>query len=572
MATDAFDEALAGFRQWTTTAALVGDADTDMPAVALLLRLMRDRLHIERPAALSKRGLTELLLDHYPDEAEADGPEAERPETGIEAMRDFIAYLASAGELSQSSAAALDRQLHKVTSRFTDAMVELINDEDEYEGFGIKEAFGLPDVLPPMRLPPEAELAAMARDAPMLSRLRTLATWLGDGRAVTENGNLAAADAAECATAVGLTPGRLDYLWRLALDSGFAELDEDETRAVPGDLAQDWTERDDEDVLETWDDLFGLVLSTTMEVAAALDLRRSRQLDLAGQSAVLTVLLFLAPEAISVAEASEIVRDAATEGLAPAKAGPAWQAWVRAHGDPAELLLSQLTDLGAVLVADDLARLTPLGLMAMRDEFLDADIDIPLLPPSAEMSAGDLLDLAASSSEDEFRTELGAWLAHRTPESAARELLAVAAGADPSGRLLAVTIVSEIGDAAHPFWKDALGVLELRGYAKTALAGDDAPDLTPEDRAWMLTDMLVLDGWAEVDPVVHDLADLMEQLGAVLPPGEERALFELICRTPHPHAADVLTEIGRHHPNKEIAKAARKSAYKAATRQAAGTA
>jgi hypothetical protein len=453
-------------------------------------------------------------------------------------------------------------------------MVDLLSDvdEDEYEGFGIKEAFGLPDILPPMRLPPEAELAATARDAPMLTRLRSLATWLGDGRAVTENADLAGADATECAVALGLETSQLDYLWRLALDSGFAGLNDDETRAVPGDLARGWPDRDDEDVLEIWDDLFGLVLSTTMEVAAALDPRRSRYLDLASQAAVLTALLFLArPEAISLAEASEIARDAATEELPAAKAGPAWQAWVRAHGDPASLLLGQLTDLGAVHVADDGARLTPLGLMAMRDQFLDADIDIPLLPPSAEMTAGDLLDLAASSSEEDFRAELGAWLAHRTPESAARELLAVAAGADPSGRLLAVTIVSEIGEAAQPFWIDALGVLELRGYAKTALAGEDGPDLTPEDRAWMLTDMLVLDGWGEVDPVGDDLADLMEQLGAVLPPGEERALFDLICRTPHPHAADVLTEIGRHHPNKEIAKAARKSAYKAATRQAAGT-
>jgi len=570
MATDPFDGALAGFRQWTATATLADDADADMPAAALLLRLMRDRLGIERPADLSKRGLTELLLDHYPDEAAG-----ERPEAGIEAMRDLIAYLAITGDLPRASAGALDRQLYKITPRFIEAMAELMSgaDEDEYEGFGIKEAFGLPDVLPPMRLPPEAELAAMARDASMLTKLRTLASWLGDGRAVTEYGNLAAADATECAATLGLKPGRLDYLWRLALDSGFAELDDDESRAVPGDLAQHWTDCDDEDVLGTWDDLFGLVLATTMEVAAALDPRRSRYLDLDSQPAVLTVLLFLArPNAVSLAEASEIVRDAAIEELAPAKAGPAWQAWVRAHGDPADLLLGQLTELGAVLVTDAGARLTPLGLMAMRDQFLDADIDIPLLPPPAEMTATDLIDLAVSVSEEEFRAELGAWLGHRTAESAARDLLAVAAGTDPAGRVLAVSVVSALGAAARPVWTDALGVLELRGYAKAALAGGDLPELDPEDRAWMLTDMLVLDGWAEVDPAEDDLADLMEQLGEVLPAGQELLLLELICRTPHPQAADVLNEIGRHHPDKGIAKAARKSAYKAATRQAAGNA
>jgi hypothetical protein len=39
------------------------------------------------------------------------------------------------------------------------------DDEDEDEDIGLKEAFGLPDRLPPIRLSSEAELAAMARGA-----------------------------------------------------------------------------------------------------------------------------------------------------------------------------------------------------------------------------------------------------------------------------------------------------------------------------------------------------------------------------------------------------------------------
>ena len=49
----------------------------------------------------------------------------------------------------------------------------------------------------------------------------------------------------------------------------------------------------------------------------------------------------------------------------------------------------------------------------------------------------------------------------------------------------------------------------------------------------------------------------------------EVAVFELMARVPHPDAAGVLTAIGKHHPDKKIAKLARKSAYKAATLQAA---
>ena len=61
---------------------------------------------------------------------------------------------------------------------------------------------------------------------------------------------------------------------------------------------------------------------------------------------------------------------------------------------------------------------------------------------------------------------------------------------------------------------------------------------------------------------------LAERLSEAIPAGQEMAVFELMARLPHPDAADVLTVIGRHHPDKQIAKLARKSAYKAASRQA----
>ena len=131
--------------------------------------------------------------------------------------------------------------------------------EDDGEDVDFKEAFGLPDQLPPVRLPSEAELAGMARDAPMIGQLRALAAWLGPGRAVTENAELTAGEAAEAAAALGLgvtdLPAvgrmrdvpRLDYLWRLALDAAFIELDEDETHAVPGEVAQACDDGDDDE-------------------------------------------------------------------------------------------------------------------------------------------------------------------------------------------------------------------------------------------------------------------------------------------------------------------------------------
>ena len=58
---------------------------------------------------------------------------------------------------------------------------------------------------------------------------------------------------------------------------------------------------------------------------------------------------------------------------------------------------------------------------------------------------------------------------------------------------------------AEPVWREVLGRIELRAYAKAALAalagGDPAvaslPGLEPDDHdlAWMITDALAAEGW-----------------------------------------------------------------------------
>jgi hypothetical protein len=98
------------------------------------------------------------------------------------------------------------------------------------------------------------------------------------------------------------------------------------------------------------------------------------------------------------------------------------------------------------------------------------------------------------------------------------------------------------------------------------------PGLEPDDHdlAWMITDALAAEGWDDPDDVVgHEPEALARRLSEAVPAGQELTVFELMARVPHPDAADVLTVIGKHHPDKKIAKLARKSAYKAATRQAA---
>jgi hypothetical protein len=634
MAKDPFDAALAGFEQWTATTKRKLNCD---PGVAVdelesLLQLMRSYLEIDGPADLGEGDLSELLLRIYPRKITVF--DAEDTEDTIPAVRDFLAYLTERGRMAEGTARALERELDQIAPRFTDVVMDPSNwgmasallhemaaagvdvddqaavdrwisgynarlalsdgDEGEYdeaeyedddEDIDVKEAFGLPDQMPPVRLPAVTELVVMARQAPTMGQMRALAWWLGAGRAVNEDAGLAEGDAAEAAAELGLSVPRFEHLWELALEAEFIELAEDETHAVPGEIAQAWDAGDDDEVLDIWEIAFGAVVDATLDIAASLDPDRAAELDFYGHGLPLTVMLFLArPDGLSAAEVSEVIKSAATDALPPARAEEAWRSWVGAHGDPARLLLDQIADVGAVQISDadddSLVRLTPLGLAAIRTQLVESGVEIPLLPPPEQMTAAQVIAMAGGASEDEFATEISAWLAHQTAESAARELLAVAARSDPASRILAVGVVlTELSASAESAWRDALGQIELRCYAKAALAtladvdpATGAPGLEPadDDVAWMITDALAAQGWDDLsEDAEHEPAALAKQVGEAIPAGREEATFELIARVPHPDAANVLTVVGRHHPDKKIAKLARKSAYKAASRRAA---
>ncbi|HEY1003602.1 MAG TPA: hypothetical protein VGD83_28565, partial [Streptosporangiaceae bacterium] len=599
MTKDPFDAALDGFEQWTaaTKRKLSADPETAVGEVGTLLDLMRSYLDVERPADLAAGDLRELLLQIYPRKITV----FDAGDTGdtIPAARDFLAYLAERGEMPESTARALERELDEVAPLFTEAMMDPANwgmagslvhamaaegvdlddqaavdrwisrynehlagidddEEDDDDVVDLKEAFGLPDQMPPVRLSEPAELAALARRAPLMAQLRKLAWWLGAGRAVTEDEELASDDAAEAAGELGIDVARLPYLWWMALDAVFIDLDEDQTNAVPGESAHAWDEGDEDEVLDIWEMVFGLIIGDTLDAAAALDPDRSEELDFSGHGAAVAVTLFLArPDGLHVAEVSEVIRAAATDELPAAQAEETWQAWVREHGDPARLLLDLMAEHHAIQIgdADDgpVARLTPLGLAAVREQLVESGVEIPLLPDAEHMTAAQLISLAAGASEEEFTAETAAWLSYRTAESAARELLAVAAASDPASRILAVgVVITEIGAPAEPVWREALDRIELRAYAKAALAalagGDPAvasvPGLEPDDHdlAWMITDALAAEGWDDPSDVVGDEPEaLARQLSETVPAGQELALFELMARVPHPDAADVLT-------------------------------
>lgn len=620
---DVFGAAAEDFASWAaerpdrTAAADPGEA-------RLLLELMRDYLDLEAPGELTPGDLRTLLLDVYPRKVTV--LRGEDAADTVPAARALVRFLAETGAVR--SAAALQGELDELEPGFLDAVMDpgrwgmaraltqamaedgvdfadqdavadwivrhnarqpgLAEDEDpfgaddedgyftdDYEDF--KEAFGLPDRLPALRLPPIAELARAARGTVLLARARELAVWAGAGRQLTGDGELAPAEAVAAARLLGIdVPAAaagtgdipaLRQLWHLARCVWFVD-DDSSTRAEPGDALGEWPDGDDEEVLGVWSEAFGHLVGHSLGVDDQDG--AFAELSLGGAAGGLVMALFLAgDEGMPRGECRDLVREMATAELGGAPARTTWAAWTRAHGDMADVLLDRLAGHGAAELDGDVARMTSLGLWQMREELADIT-EIPLLPPAGEMTAADLVEFGLTASEPELERERQAWLATRPAADAARELLLVAAGGSAAERMIAASLATSAGAAAEPAWREVLDHPALGAYARLGLnqiaghdpAADPLPGLEvgPDDLVALLADAVA----AASDEGSGE--ELAATLGQVVPPGQEEQVIGLMWRSAHPAAGPALEALGRHHPDKKIAKAARKAAFKARSR------
>src|ERR1700722_5500549 len=181
-----------------------------------------------------------------------------------------------------------------------------VADDFEYEDIDIKEALGLPDALPPIRLLPPPELAAEARRAPLMAQLAALAAWGGkDGKEVDEDGDLTPDAQAEVVAALGVTPEDFDFLWEYALGVEWLLFDpDDEDRVLQGETADDWASGDDESVFAAWSSTMAAVLGETLELYGPEpefdededdeDEGDDEEFNFTGQGMAIAILLFLA--------------------------------------------------------------------------------------------------------------------------------------------------------------------------------------------------------------------------------------------------------------------------------------
>ncbi|MGW4566692.1 hypothetical protein ACWEN3_31270 [Streptomyces sp. NPDC004561] len=470
--------------------------------------------------------------------------------------------------------------------------------------------------LPPVRLHPEAELARAALSTPVLSRAARLARWAGPGTRVDAGGGLVEEQLAAAAEVLGLSDddaaAYASEAWRAAVDAGLVEIVDEEAGTVRAGADLDLlTGGSPHDVLTVW----LAVLETVLADASVPDLDGLVDaLDEGGE--VDFSSLDWDPEAeaefldgvLGNLYLLTVSEDGAGEGSVPLPALAASMIVPDDMGEPTNDVLEQVSDammrlddqfrmlepVGLVeyrpvdeaLMADPegaaeepaapvdetdvsrygMVRLTPLGAYGLRARLLEAGFQAPAVGELVDKGADVLLDGTAAFGRTAARAETEQWLGRREPLAAARELLAAARGSDagaPLRRLRCQQALSLIGAEAEPALREVLDDPELGGLARVWLsergaAGVPAP--SQELVFWLTVDTVAAQLQAEGNS--EELHALVEGLAA-----QHSGFFAAAWRVEHPATADVLEAMGRLHPDKKVAKEARKAAFKARSQQ-----
>ncbi|MFW6689695.1 hypothetical protein [Streptomyces sp. MAR4 CNX-425] len=482
-------------------------------------------------------------------------------------------------------------------------------------------------VLPPVQLPAEAQLAREALAAPLFARAVRLARWARPGLRVGAGGELPDAEVRAAAAELGLPEGAGDEgdaravageAWRIAVDIGLVDVTTPEdgddalgTAAPSADLGL-VTGGAPGDVLELWAAACECVLSD----AALPDMSALVEQITAGEEPDLDRLDW-DPEAdadfldgaLGNLYLLTAMEGPGADGAVPLPALAASLVVPDDMDEPTEEVLAEVSEavlrldeqfrmlepVGAVAyrpVAEEIlleaagaapdddadegdvsrygvVRLTPLGIYALRQRMLAEGLAAPLVGELAGEDAYVLLDALPRLPDSVAQTEAVAWLEDRKPAEAATALLDAARGADdraPARRLACQQALAVAGADAEPAVREVLHDRELGGLARVWLtergvAGVPQPD---EDMVfWLAIDTVA----AQLGGLRDDTPELRELVEHLV--GRHRGFFGAAWRVDHPATPEVLEAMGRLHPDRQIAKDARKAAFKARSRPTA---
>lgn len=445
--------------------------------------------------------------------------------------------------------------------------------------------------LPPVVLPPQEVIAESRANAPVLAMFAKLAEFARPGRRLTQNGNLSLADAKELVRLLGtsdvvderigdkvyptrssvdLPVLRLLFIW--AKKAGIVRVQRGKVLATKRGLALP------ADPAAMFDRALDCLLELGLVTAQRHPTRAwpswpdvDRSID--DMAMALLIQPFVQRRSVPL---SELTDDAALAILKQFVFDRWSDADVKAYvGSSLAAAMDALELAGVVRRAnvpggdDDSGirrpggevELTPAGQAAVQRILSEAGLDVPVAGRWADASAEELL---TGSSQDDWASllaEIDAWRQRRTPEQAMAELAAAVRRVDDaSAQNIALTIMSDIGpDLAAPYIREMLGERpDVRGFARCWLADHGMLD------AKELYDPGDLDSFAYV--LAHRLVTAGDEglLACLAVVGGEMAQVRVVGdlgKNSSPPTLAVLETIGRTHPARPVAKAARKAAF-----------
>ncbi|WP_433006047.1 hypothetical protein [Kribbella sp. CA-294648] len=398
--------------------------------------------------------------------------------------------------------------------------------------------------LPAVRLPPFAQLAAAARECERLQLVRRLARWTGRRR-VTKAGTLLLADARAAVRELGLPEHpqarsatgfpELSALWSSVVGMHLVE-----GGAGRAEYRADADDGSDRSVVELWIDL----LTSTL-----------RQLPAADDGLVLPVLmrLYVDTRGNTVEGLAEHAVTASLEiGLDGAALEPAaLPSRVLAALDPSvRRLVESLAAIDALIVEDELVRLTDLGRFGLVHWFESGGIGAPFVMDLAGATVAEVLDLGLT--QDSAFEE---WFGLVGPEVATDRILEYARGGTPTHRVVAFGMLNQIGVVAERAVRACLDDPDLRPHANAWLSARGLPagESTLDDLHRVFIDMVATDLDGHPRSARESIRDLANGIGY-----DPAALFENLWRSDHPDTLPVLRALAEHFPDQTAARVARK--------------
>jgi hypothetical protein len=444
--------------------------------------------------------------------------------------------------------------------------------------------------LPPVRLASEPELARDALATPLLSHAARLARWAEGGTRADADGLPAEDQLSAAAGVLGLSgddaAARTNQAWRIAVDTGLVEATDEEAGPVAAGAGLGLlTGGSPHDVLAVWLTALESVLADAGGPGGEAEFLDGVLANLylltvgeGGPGGGLVPLPVLAASVLVPDDMGEPTDDVLRQVS---------EAMMRLDEqfrllEPVGLVAYRPVDEEVMADTEEepptpadeadvarygMVRLTPLGLYGLRARLLKAGHAAPVVGDLADKGADALLDGTAAFPPAAAHAETEQWLARREPVGAARELLAAARGTDPGAplrRLRCQQALSLVGAEAEPALREVLDDAELGGLARVWLTErglDDVPAPSQEMIFWLTIDTVAAQLAAEGDS--EELHALVKGLAE-----QHSGFFAAAWRVHHPQTADVLEAMGRLHPDKKIAKEARKAAFK--TRSAHG--